>query len=388
MPAIEPVRILELRSTYKWGGGPDKTILLSAARHDPARFDVRIVYLRGANDAEFEIGRRAASMGLEIDEIPERSKIDLAALRRIRAILREHRSDILHSHDYKTNLYAWLLRRARPGLSVMTTTHGWTRGGGKSRLYNWIDLRVLRRMTNIVAVSGATRRILLDAGVRPERIELIHNAIDERVWDPARHEPEYRRERGLSDDALLVGNVGRLSAEKDVFTWLEVAARVAARIPGARFVLVGEGALEAPLRARAAELGLTDAVHFAGFRRDLPAIYRSLDLHLMTSLTEGLPNTLLEAMAMGVPTVSTDVGGIAEIVRDGYNGLLLPARDVDGLTGGVLGLLEDPARRDALRRAGRETIEREFSFAARMRKIEDYYSRLAGRDVVAAPAAP
>lgn len=374
-----PVHILELRSTYGYGGGPDKTILQSAARHDPDKFRVTLCYLRGARDTEFNIGQRARELGLEASyhEIVEQRAFSLGTLREIGRLIKEHRIDVVHAHEYKTDILAWLLRRRHRRPAYMTTAHGWVTKTRALKLYNRADLRVMRGFDRVVAVSGSTRERLIEAGVAPNKIELIHNAIDERVWSRDQVTSTLREELGLKPGTPLVGTVTRLGTEKDLPTFLAMAKQVLQKVPDAHFVVVGDGPRRQEILDRAAELDLTQNVNFTLYRNDLPNIYAALDVHVITSLTEGLPNMLLEAMAMGLATVSTNVGGIPEVVTDGEDGYLCDPGDTDGIAERVTRLLTDRLLADGFGVAARHTIESRFSFAARTRRIEELYGELA-----------
>lgn len=186
-----------------------------------------------------------------------------------------------------------------------------------------------------------------------------------------------------------MGTVARITPEKDLDTFYEVARRVSQKLPRVRFVIVGDGYGDELDRARreVARLGLEEVVHFTGHRNDLRDVYVSLDVFLMTSVTEGLPNTLLEAMALGIPSVSTNVGGIPELLYDGEGGYLAPAGDAQELARRVLELLESPKLRERCARECRERIEGHFSFARRVRLMEDYYHWFAGSGELPDPAA-
>src|SRR5581483_5649760 len=174
---------LELRSAHGAGGGPEKTILLSAARHDRLRVRPKVVYLVDPRDERFATGvrLRAQEVGTRILEVPDRGRFDVRCIARLRRIAR--RADVIHAHDYKTDVYGLLLRGPnRPAL--IATAHGWTRDSAKVKVYEKLDLLALRLYDRVVAVSEATRRDLIAGGVAEERITLIRNAIDERRWQP------------------------------------------------------------------------------------------------------------------------------------------------------------------------------------------------------------
>jgi glycosyltransferase involved in cell wall biosynthesis len=375
------VRLLELRNTYKWGGGPDKTILLSAERHDPSRVEVVVVYIRDARDREFSIGDKARAKGLTYYEIEERSKFDPRVLKELRKIVLRHDINLIHGHDHKSDLFAYLLRRWlwRRHLAVVSTAHAWVMLGLKGEIYRRMDLSLMRRFNHLIAVSHATKNEMVAAGIRSTLITVIHNGIDTDAWSPKRVSRTLRDELNLGQVFPVIGYVGRIMPEKDLETWLRAAALVAKRFPGARFVLVGEGKDDGTLgelKRLARELGIADRSHFPGYRSDLLPVYSSFDLFILSSRREGLPNSILEAMALGIPVVTTDVAGAKELVVDGETGVVMPQQDVEGLASAMLSILGENDRRLRMGLAGRRRVESEFSFSNRLRKIEDLYEEV------------
>ena len=180
-----PVRVLELRSTYGGGGGPDKTILLSAARHDPRRIQVRCLYLRGAHDMAWTVGARAQALQVDYLELLEHQRLDPAVIQTLWKELWTFRPDILHAHDYKTDLLALLLSPAVPGVRLLSTAHGWTLDNAAMSTYTRLDQEALRVFDRVVAVSLETRARLVTAGVDPDRLELLYNGIDLESWPAA-----------------------------------------------------------------------------------------------------------------------------------------------------------------------------------------------------------
>jgi len=380
------VRLLELRNTYKWGGGPDKTILLSAERHNPKRVSVTVVYVRGGRDHAFSIGDTARARGLKFYELLEQNKFDVRVLRAIRRIIVAHQINVIHGHDYKSDLFAYLvtlsLGRRRPAL--VSTAHAWVMLGFRGALYRHLDLAVMRRFQQLIAVSHATKAEMVRAGLPPAKIEVIHNAIDTEVWSREGVVSNLRDELGLEAASPVIGYAGRITPEKDLGTWLRVAAVIARRFPKARFVLVGEGhdgTTEGQLKRLATKLGIADRVIFAGYRENLLPVYATFDLFMLTSRREGLPNSILEAMAMSLPVVSTDVAGAKELVLDGITGFVRPQGDVAGLAAAASALLSNHDVQRQMAGYGRKRVERDFSFGSRLECIESLYERmLRGRD--------
>ena len=384
-------RVMDLRGTYKGGGGPDKTVLNSAAQHDPERVHVLVTYLRQPHDHEFQIPEMARRLGIEYLDLYDRSTLDWGCVRRLGEIISEHRLSVVHAHDDKTLLYAWLLKLTRPGLRILYTCHSHAvqERGDFSSLSGYLKFRarqklqiflMCRFLKPVLTVSNDTKSRLVQNGLTEQGVAVLHNGIDTAVWQRGGGVPVLRKELGIPEDGFLVGTVARITPEKDLDTFYEVARRVTAQNPKARFVIVGDGYGDELERARldVARLGLAGVVHFTGHRNDLRDVYLSFDVFLMTSVTEGLPNTLLEAMALGVPSVSTDVGGIPELLKDGEGGYLAPAGAAEELARRVLELLQSAALRERCSRQCRERIENHFSFDRRVRLMEEYYAWFAG----------
>ena len=187
---------------------------------------------------------------------------------------------------------------------------------------------------------------------------------------------EFRREMGLSEEHKLVGIIGRIFQIKNHALFLESAARMAARDPRARFVIVGDGILRSSLKFQARELRITDRVLFTGWRRDLPRICAGLDVLVLSSDNEGTPVSVIEAMAAGCPVVATRVGGLPDLIDDGRTGRLVPPRDPDALAGAVLDLLEDPAAAREMGNNAREFVRQRFTIQRLLGDMDRLYTEL------------
>ncbi|NTW98819.1 MAG: glycosyltransferase family 4 protein [Geobacteraceae bacterium] len=391
LPAQPVPRIMDFRGTYKGGGGPDKTILNSAARHDPAKVHVMVTYIRQPDDSEFQIPEMARRLGINYIDVPDGSPLDRTCLRTLKELLQKHELTVIHAHDEKTLLYAWLLKCMKPGLTIMYTCHSHPMYGReaftsllgylKFKLRQRVQIILMQRYHKpIITVSHDTKRRLITNGLAGKDVDVLHNGIDLSVWQQKNAGRLLREELNIPDDGFLVGTVARITYDKDLPTFYRVAQEVAAMVPNVTFVIVGDGNGDELERAREeiARRGLQQLVRFTGHRTDLLNIYPSFDVFLMTSLTEGLPNTLLEAMAMGVPAVSTEVGGIPELLEAGKSGFLAPVGDASGLAGHVITLLKDPRLRETCGMFSRKRVEDHFSFDRRVSVMEDYYSWFAG----------
>lgn len=375
------VRLLELRNTYKWGGGPDKTILLSAEHHDRTRVAVIVAYIRDVRDQEFRITDKARARGLTYYEIPEHGKFDLRVVRAIRDIVIHHDINLIHSHDYKSDLFAYLIRRWlwRRHIALVSTAHAWVMLGARGEFYRRLDLWLMRRFDHLIAVSQATKDEMTAGWLSAANISVIHNTIETEVWSRAQATTNLREELGIGQVFPVIGYVGRIMPEKDLDTWLRAAALVAEKYPLARFVLVGEGRDGTTLRhlqKLATTLGISAQVIFPGYRESLVPVYATFNIFVLTSRREGLPNSLLEAMAMGLPVVTTDVAGTSELVLDGITGFVLPQGDVHGIAQAVMALADNHQLRLHMGTGGRKRIEQAFSFTQRLRRVEELYDRI------------
>jgi L-malate glycosyltransferase len=305
----------------------------------------------------------------------------LAGLVRLARRLRSRRVDVLHTYLVSANVCGTLAGRLAGVGAVVTSRRDM--GFSRNARLRFVEERLVNPLVSKVvavspAVAEATRR---ERGLRDDQVVTIANGVDLERFDAAGHpRPEARaqamREWGVADDEVAVGAIGHLSPVKGHADFLEAAARVLARHPRTRFVLVGEGPLRSELEARAARLGVRERVVFAGVRSDVASVLARLDVVVLPSHTEGLSNVLLESMAMARPLVATAVGGNPDVLRDGVSGRLVPARDPEALAAAVLGLIADPQKAQAMGREARRVVEREFSQQRMVGAYEALYRAL------------
>jgi glycosyltransferase involved in cell wall biosynthesis len=372
-----PIGILELRSVWGTGGGPEKTILLGAAQSDPARFRVTVCYIRDERDPVFGIDRRAEGAGVHYVEVRERHSLDWRVVPALRQLVREHRIDIVHAHEYKTDLLALVMSRT-DGIVPLATVHGWTGHSRREQLYYFVDKRLLARFPRLIAVSSEIRQQLLATGTPAGRVSVVLNGIDHRAFarDPARVAGA-RAALGFESDATIAGAVGRLEPQKRFDLLLQAIGRLRPAFPRLRCVIAGDGSLRSELERQIKDLGLDGVCRLLGHCGDVGAVHHGIDLFVQSSKYEGTPNAVLEAMAFASPVVATAVGGTAELVENGRDGLIVSPNDIEALTEGIRTVLERPdlARQWAL--AARRRVETDLSFEHRMRSVEAVYEELA-----------
>lgn len=384
-----PVRVMDLRGTYKGGGGPDKTILLSAQQHNPERVFVLVTYLRDPRDDEFEIHTKAAQLNINYVDVYDKYLLDLKCVNHLRQLIRKHKIDLVHAHDDKTLLYGWLLKLMDPDLQIMYTCHShanYTRNDFESwignlnfLIRNKIRIFLMKKYSKpILTISEDTKNRLIKNTIKKDDIKVLPNGIDCDHWKNERGRPVLRKEFSIKPDEFLIGTVARIAYDKDLPTFFEVAKAVVGQMPNVKFVIVGDGygsELE-DARTMVNEMKLDSKIIFTGHRNDLLDVYASFDLFLMTSLSEGMPNTVLEAMAMGVPVISTNVGGLSELVKHGKTGFLSEVGDYKCLSEYLLSLLKNHELLTQNAIFARIIITEKFSFKNRVKNLEKYYIQI------------
>jgi glycosyltransferase involved in cell wall biosynthesis len=325
-----------------------RTVFLSFAEHGRCRAFQSICREEG-----FE------SIALENDTPRLRS-----AVREIACQLQRVEADILLCHGYKSNILGRPAAR-RLGIPAVAVSRGWTGENLRVRLYEWLDRRHLHFMDHVVAVSSAQAAKVRKAGVPAHRLTTIPNAIDPDRFTDSDSRYRSKLERYFHGPRKrIIGAAGRLSPEKGFDVFLEAAARLLDVDPTIGFVLFGEGPCRGALQQRIAELGLIGSAVLAGFRNDLDRFIAQLDLFVLPSYTEGLPNVVLEACAAGVPVVATAVGGTPEVIQDGVSGFLVPPGDIEQLAARMDEALENEERLREIAFQGRQRVLEGFSFCA------------------------
>lgn len=371
------VSVLELRSVRGTGGGPEKTILLGAAQAGPG-VAVTVCYLRDARDTVFGIDRRASAAGVDYVEVRERHSFDPSIWRPLRDLVRARAIDVVHAHDYKTDLLALLLSRST-GAAPLATAHGWTGQSRRERLlYYPADKRLLGRFPLVVAVSSDVKADLVANGCRPERVRVLLNGIDHRAFFREQDRvPEARARFGLADGQFAIGAVGRLEPQKRFDLLIKAFETVRQTYPSAQLLIAGDGSLKQALQSQIAARQLGSCCRLLGQVDDVPLFHHAIDMFVQSSTYEGTPNVVLEAMALETPVVATDVGGTGQLVTHGREGLVVPPGDTEALVSAMQNVLCDPAAAASRVAAARHRVETDLSFECRLRALEAIYREFA-----------
>jgi glycosyltransferase involved in cell wall biosynthesis len=372
--------VAHVRVVTGTGGGPEKTILNSPRFLDPYGYPAVCAYLHPPGDPGFQVLReKARQLDATLLSIPDSGPFDLGVLKQLWQLCRRYRVSIWHAHDYKSNLLGLLLRAVWP-MKLVTTVHGWGAIHGRTSTYYKLDRRLIRYYERIICVSEDLYRLCLAAGVPADRCILVHNAIDTEQYQPADSPQSIKCRLGISPHRVCIGAVGRLAPEKAFDQLILAVDRLLHSGCELELLLIGEGEERPRLESLISKLNRGDSIKLLGYRPDMVQLFQAMDIFALSSLREGLPNVVLEAMATRVPVVATRIAGLPNLIHDGMNGLLVDPDNVDQLAA-ALGLLTgDATLRNRLADAGRQTIEERYSFAVRMQKMRAIYDQLLGRN--------
>lgn len=365
--------VLHARVVTGTGGGPDKTILNSPRFLRDIGYDSVCAYLHPPDDPGFEeLKLRAESLDAELISIPDRGIKDLSVITRMLKICREQNVSIWHGHDYKSDALGLLLRKFH-SMKLVSTVHGWGVKSKKTPLYHAVDRFSLKSYDRVICVSERLLSECLDAGVPIRNLCEIDNAIDLSSYNCLPEKREVRTNFSINPEKPVVVAVGRLSKEKAFDILIQAFADLLATGLDATLLIAGDGPEREALQNRIAGLQVEQSVRLIGHVADPRDVYAAADVFALSSTSEGLPNSLLEAMACGVPVVATAVGAVPSVVTNENNGLLCLAGDASSLTLALNRLLSNEPLRDQFQAAARHTIENRYSFKRRMLKIAAVY---------------
>lgn len=349
------MKILPVIDTCRVGGpGKGLVALVRGVRKRAVIPGVAIFRRSGAPESDFY--RTLLRNGITPIIVRERSALDVGALRGLRDAIDLHKPDIVQTHGYKANVLLYALRKAghlAEGVRWVSWIHGWTAENLRVRLYHRLEKWAVPASDHIVCVSSSLARSCEAFG---KRVCVIPNSVDESYTrEDTIDVAGLRRELGLGARRIIVV-IGRLSHEKGQDRILEVAQKLRDRRDDLCFLLVGEGPEEARLKSRIRQEDLGDMVRILPYTHDVRPYYRLACACVLPSRMEGMPNVILESLAMRCPIVSFDVGGAREIVEDGKDGVLVPQGDVAALAHAVIDVLDDAARAQTMSQRGHAKV--------------------------------
>jgi len=365
--ASGPLKVLQLISSLPVGGAEDLVAAIVTGL-DPARFRVMAATLGppGAVGEELiSAGHPVYSLNLDL-----KTASFWRLVGAVRRLLREVQPDLLHTHLYHPNLYGRLGALGLGLGGVVASVHNsYTRVKLHRCLWNFF----LSRFSDRVLVSSPQvwRDVRTWDRAPVAKLEIFPYGVKLDELDLSLSPAQAKDVLGVT--GFVLGAVGRLEEQKGHRYLLAALPELSREIPDLTVLLVGEGRVGEALARQAGELGVADRVRFLGTRRDLPLLFRAMDLFVQPSLWEGLPLALLMAMGAGLPVVATRVSGVLEVIEEGVNGLAAPPGDSRALAGAVLELYRRPEHRVRLGTAARATVAHKYSQEAMLRRLEHLY---------------
>lgn len=364
-------KIIRIIARLNIGGPAIHTILLTSALNKSGYKDILVT--GRVSDTEGDMLYLAKEHGVEPVLIPELGreislKNDLRAFFKLYSMIRREKPDIVHTHTAKAGTLG-RLAAILAGVPVkIHTFHGHAFDGyfspAKAKIFLWIE-RLLGSFTDkVVAVSETIRKEIVDnlKVVNKNKCVVIPLGFElEKFIDSDNLRGRFRAKLKVPADILLVGIVGRLVPIKNHMMFLKTIKKVREHAPGLRtkFVIIGDGELKSRLVDTARDMGLSDLI-FTGWVKDLAEVYADLDIVVLTSLNEGTPVSMIEAMASARPVIATDVGGVKDLIRNNIDGMLIGSNDVEGFSAAIIGLLGDGDRRHEMGACGRESVRKKY----------------------------
>ena len=372
-------RVLHLITRLELGGAQQNT-LYCTANHDRGLFDVELIAgaggqlddeARAITDARVQI---VPWLRHQIDPLR-----DLEALVRLRSHMAANDIDVVHTHSSKAGILGRLAAHLAGVPFVVHTVHGWSFNDTQSRTRRraYVEMeRLAAGFTNrIVVVSSRNREKGLSMGIgRPDRYEVVHSGIDVDAFrQPETDRRAVRRSLGYGPDQVVVGTVACLKPQKAPLDFVRAAAEAYSRDERLRFFIAGDGPLRPAVEAEITRLGLGGIVQLLGWRRDVVDLYHAMDVFLLTSIFEGLPRSVLQAMAAGVPVVATDVDGTPEVVRNRQTGLLIPPARPEAAARALLEVVRDAELRDTCIDQAGVLLPRDVEIRQMVRRLDRLY---------------
>ena len=367
---MEKINILHIYQNSKIGGVQQQLLSLLKA-YSRERFNPIFCCL-GPKE---EMGKEIEGTGIEFIPLNKLryNRFSLGIVLELYRLMKKKQIHVVRTHRYRSNLYGRLAAFLAGVPVIIASVHDNYRTDKrpKRRIMN----RILSKITDkIVAVSEDVKEdIIRYDSIDPSKIEVIPNGIDVERFNPEKNTTDIRKEFSLEEDDIVIGFIGRIVPAKGLEYLLNALPYLKEEFKSIKLLIVGEGSLVEELKERAKKNNIFDNILFIGRRRDIPEILASINIFVMPSIAEGLPNALLEAMAMGKPIVTTEVGGIPEIVKNGFNGLLVPPRDTLSLSKAIKELISNDRLAAKLGQAARDLVHDNLSIKAIAQKWQSLY---------------
>lgn len=375
---MKRIKVLQLISSGGYYGAENMLLNLCSSQ-EQAGCENSLLLFYNVHVPNVELYERARRRGISVRMVHCKGRADWRAVKQIEEYIQEDSADVVHTHGYKADLYGFLAAW-RSGKPVVATCHNWLGGTAALGIYNHLDRVALKKFNALAAVSGEVAQRLIDSGVSADKVKTIANGIDVQSFEHG--EPLSLLRAG---GTKVIGMVARLDLQKGFEYLLRAVRELRDIFYGLKVLIVGEGPDRAPIEDMIKEYGLQSHVVLAGQQSNMPGVYAAMDIFVLPSLNEGLPMTILEAMAASKPVIATSVGAIPTVISERENGLLVNPRDIDGLRDALASLLSSPDRCDRMGEQAHAWVKQNFTSEAMALKYRQMYEEVLGPEVVALP---
>ncbi|MGE5632712.1 MAG: glycosyltransferase [Caulobacteraceae bacterium] len=362
------IKVMHVLSDMKVGGAGRWLInLLKAA--DRTKYEVKVVLPVGSllTDIIKDMGFQTVS----VEGMNDKS-FDKGTTLALYKLFKKEKPQIVHTH---ASLSARIAARMAGVKGVVNTKH--CLDGIRKGMGGFAGAVLNSRLSDrIIAVSNAVKQNIVESGISGSKVEVIYGGIEDIEEKSDEEKIRLREGLGLSKEDIVVGIVARLSDVKGHIYFIEAADIVSKAAQNVKFVIAGTGPKEAELKELVMKKGLQDRIVFTGYVEEVESIFNIIDINVISSVSEALCLSLIEGMCVGKPCIGTDTGGIPEVVRDGYNGYLVPVREAKELADAILKLVQNPELRKSMGDKGRELVVQNFKADVMARKIEKIYEAL------------
>ena len=331
--------------------------------------------LNNQHNPHLELIQEAQSLGLKTVIFDSKGQVDFKTVSYIKKFLKENSIDILHTHNYKSDIMGFLSTRFTQ-VKWVATNHVWHSTDRKLRFYEATDAFVLKFAAMIFTVSQEIKEDLLRKGFKDNNIHVIHNGIAINQFKQKSTRKQLRDSWHVSDSELLLVIVSRLAPEKGHEILFTALSQIISQHPYIKCLAVGDGSLRKNLETSVKNLNLSNHVIFTGIRKDMPDVYSACDIIINSSSIEGLPMTILEAMASNLPVIATRVGGIPQVIKNEKNGILLEHGNADTLARAIISLAKDASKRQLLAQQAYRDVCENFSDLRMAENYKNFYRQL------------
>jgi glycosyltransferase involved in cell wall biosynthesis len=379
IPVLHPITRLIV-------GGAQENTMYTAALLDKIRYQVEI--LSGPQTgSEGSLIEEVRARDIPLTIVPELVRQisplnDFRSLTKMARSMRNNRCTIVHTHSSKAGILGRYAARLAGVPIIIHTVHGWSFHDRMSpltrRTYIQLERLAASFSNSIITVSNRDIEKGLAARIGSrQQYHLIRSAIPLDEFDPSNFEHNaVRQELGIPDDAVVIGSIGRFSPQKNPLDWIRIAGEINRAADNVHFLLVGDGPLRSEVEMMLKSEGLWERTTLTGLRRDVPRLLSIMDIFLLTSLWEGLPRTIPQAMTMGIPVIANRVGGIPEIIQEGVTGYLCQPGDINKTVEVCMYLINHPMKRAEMGRKGCTSVGNEFSLDVMIDQISTLYEDL------------